>query len=455
MRLFLKIFLTFLIAMGAVITVTLAVTPTLGQGSMTARWRRLENGALGVYAQTAAEIYERDGADALDAYLIRVNGIASIHAYLFDRSGEVSHLAAPAHAVELARSGGSSGEIKFQLRPTAMWTVRQVAGPSGHEYLLVSEISKLLPAFSVSATRVLSVCAVAALICFWLARHVSRPIVQMRAAALRISEGHFSTRVGKSVGRRRDEIGDLGRDFDQMAGRLETLVAAQQRLLADISHELRSPLTRLNVALALARRASGDPAQPALDRIEREAERLNTLIGQLSMLSLMESGMIVRRRDSVALGDLVREVVDDADFEARSVHSTVRLDAPPDTSDAFTLTGDAELLRSAIENVIRNAVRYTPENGQVSVTLTRSQTTPPEAFIHVRDHGPGIPEPLLKEVFQPFYRVDPSRDRQSGGVGLGLAITEHAVHLHGGRVEAANASDGGLEVAISLPLAAS
>jgi signal transduction histidine kinase len=228
------------------------------------------------------------------------------------------------------------------------------------------------------------------------------------------------------------------------------MVKAQQRLLGDISHELRSPLARLGVALGLARQRSGPEANGALDRIERESDNLNEMISQLLALTRLESGTDGRKRTEVDLTALVREVVKDADYEARSVNRSVQVVS----SDNCAINGVEELLRSAVENVVRNAVRYTPEGTAVEVALRKQNGNGDHfAVISVRDRGKGVPEEALEKIFRPFYRTEDARDRQSGGgTGLGLAITERAVRMHGGSVQATNAADGGLAIEMRLDL---
>jgi two-component system, OmpR family, sensor histidine kinase CpxA len=235
-----------------------------------------------------------------------------------------------------------------------------------------------------------------------------------------------------------------------MAERLESMVKAQQRLLGDISHELRSPLARLGVALGLARKRSGSEANGALDRIERESDNLNEMISQLLTLTRLESGTDGRKRSQVDLDTLVREVSEDADFEARSLNRSVQVVA----SDKCSINGVEDLLRSAVENVVRNAVRFTPEGTAVEVSLRKQNGSRDNyAVISVRDRGNGVPAESLEKIFRPFYRTEDARDRQSGGgTGLGLAITERAVRMHGGTVEAANAPEGGLAVEMRFHL---
>jgi len=272
-----------------------------------------------------------------------------------------------------------------------------------------------------------------------LARRVGRPLSELVDAANRIEAADYSVRVAEEPQGGSDLRG-LSRAFNSMAERLESMVKAQQRLLGDISHELRSPLARLGVALGLARQRSGAEANGALDRIERESDNLNEMISQLLTLTRLETGTDGRKRTDVDLAALVKEVADDADFEARSLNRAVQVVS----SDNCSIKGVEELLRSAVENVVRNAVRYTPEGSAVEVALTRQNG---HAVISVRDRGHGVPEEALEKIFRPFYRTEDARDRQSGGgTGLGLAITERAVRMHGGSVQAVNAADGGLTV---------
>jgi two-component system sensor histidine kinase CpxA len=260
----------------------------------------------------------------------------------------------------------------------------------------------------------------------------------MQKVAERFGEGDFSARIGS---RRKDELGKLARALDAMAARIQTLLAAERRLLADISHELRSPLARLGVAVELAR--SGPNPAAALDRIQKESDRLNSLVGELLQVTRAEGDPSARRSEPVSLDALLGSIIDDAQVEAGARGCAVHFSE----TAAVTAPGDPELLRRAAENVIRNAVRYTPQGTSVQVALHADDG---RARISVRDFGPGVPEEALPQIFNPFYRVESGRDRASGGVGLGLAIAKRAVELHGGTVSARNA-DPGLLVEITLP----
>jgi two-component system sensor histidine kinase CpxA len=463
--LFLKIFLWFGLAM-VVVNIASFATGVITERQFQPPRANPMAPMFGVYAQTAAEIFERDGPSALAAYLERVERASRIRAVVLDERGEeVSGRTVPARAREVAKRASESVPFVFdfprQSQPLAAQAVRS---PHGARYTLVGELPKpdfptppprlgepgsLRFALRLLGQRLLPLLLIGALFCYWLARYLATPIVKLRDATHELADGNLAARVSHRLIKRRDEIGYLGRDFNLMAGRIESLVEAQRRLLSDISHELRSPLARLGVALGIARRRAGPEVGVALDRIEREAERINEMIGQLLTLSHVENDTEGLKTVKIDLCALVREVADDADFEARGRDRSVRV-LP---CAACSMTGVVELLRSAVENVVRNAVYYTAEGTEVEVAL-RCEDEQPEkyAVVSVRDHGAGVPEEAIDKIFRPFYRVEDARERQTGGTGLGLAIAARAVRLHGGTITAANSSGAGLVVEIRLPV---
>ena len=296
--------------------------------------------------------------------------------------------------------------------------------------------------------RLLAVAMTGGIVCYGLARYLTSPVGRLQKVTRQLAQGDLKTRAGLTLRKRGDEFADLAEDFDRMAERIESLITSQRVLLSDISHELRSPLARLGVALELARKRAPQEAQTSLDRIELEAARMNELIGQLLKLTELENRGQPDDLQLVSLTQLVEEVVADANYEAARQNRAVRM---TDSTDCV-VRGAPDLLRSAIENVVRNALRYTADDTEVEVAVrSRRGDGRPYAQVVVSDHGPGVPETELHEIFRPFLRVGDARDRQSGGSGLGLAIAERVVRIHGGAVRASNVSSGGLRVQLDLP----
>jgi two-component system sensor histidine kinase CpxA len=292
-------------------------------------------------------------------------------------------------------------------------------------------------------------------VCYVLARQLTRPILRLRQASTQIAEGKLDARVDASVEQRGDEFGALGRDFNAMAARIQDLLSSQRQLISDVSHEVRSPLARMNLALDLARRRLGN--DPAFDRLGMDLEKLNEMIGRLLTIAKLENGAVPLDRETVELCRMVGEIVEDAQIEARERRCTILCECAGD----FKTPGDENLLRSAIENVIRNAVYYTHPDTEIRVELTsrrdaEGNIAPGDVVVlRVSDRGPGVPEADRRKIFKPFYRVAEARDRQSGGAGLGLAIASRVISMHRGRIAAANREGGGLEVTIELPASTS
>jgi two-component system sensor histidine kinase CpxA len=447
--LFLKIFIWFwlgmILAMVALFFLFAAIRPTPSNRP----WRDLS--LMGSTAQKAGETYDREGQAALAAYLKEFEQSNSIDSILLNDQGvELSGHEVPAGWADLARRAAKSGIAQFNVSSTALVVAQQVVTPQGHHYVYVSRLPRTSPSFNFRALalRLIVVSLIGGLLCYGLARYLTTDIRKLRETTHEFADGNLGARVGAKLVKRHDEIAQLGRDFNLMAERLQASVAAQHRLLGDISHELRSPLARMSVALELARKRAAPEAKSALDRMEREAETLNEMIGQLLSLTRLESGTDGLRRTEVDLGRLLRDVAEDADFEAQSRNRSVEIIA----CDKCSTSGTEDLLRSAVENVVRNAVRYTAEGTKVEIALNTQNGASNSAVIKVRDHGHGVPEELMENIFRPFYRTADARDRESGGTGLGLAITARAVRLHGGTVTAANAVGGGLVVTMTLPL---
>jgi two-component system, OmpR family, sensor kinase len=277
-----------------------------------------------------------------------------------------------------------------------------------------------------------------------LAWHFAKPIRRLRQAFDDIAAGKFDTRIGHP-GKRGDELTDLGRDFDRMAHRLESVLQAQRQLLHDVSHEMRSPLARLQAAIGLARQRP-DRVDTWLDRIERESMRMDGMIGEVLALARLDGGADPQTQDEISVDELAAQVMDDARFEAQAAGKSVVLEP----GGPATVRGSAELLHSAIENVVRNAVKHTADGSEVrtSVACDRAAGV---VRVTVCDQGPGVPEEELGLIFRPFQRGSQNGDLP--GHGLGLAIAERVVQSHGGEISARNREGGGLCVEIVLPLA--
>jgi two-component system OmpR family sensor kinase len=280
--------------------------------------------------------------------------------------------------------------------------------------------------------------------------YLAGPIERLRAGLARVGEGDFGVRVYAQVARRRDEMAELARSFDLMAERLQQVLEARERLLHDVSHEFRSPLTRLLLAVELARRTP-ERSMASLERIEHEAQRLNAMVGELLTLSRAEFAA-ARSETWFAVADLLSALIADAAFEAEAKGVVVKAEpsAPGGDRVGPVINGSPELLRKGIDNVLRNAVKVSRPGQTVSVSLTAPAAAPGRLRIEVSDQGPGVPPAELKRIFEPFVRLEDQPP--GGGFGLGLAIARSAAHAHNGTVRAVNRPDGGLTVVFELPV---
>jgi signal transduction histidine kinase len=282
-----------------------------------------------------------------------------------------------------------------------------------------------------------------AVVSLLLARYFSRPVRVLRDATHAIAAGNLDVQVAALMGGRRDELGALAVEFDAMAVRLRILLETRQTLLRDVSHELRSPLARMQIALGLARRPAADLAKE-LDRIEHEAQRLDDLIGEILSLSRLDDPVRQLQQEDVDIYELLDTLCDAGRLEGEARQIDVQLQCPV----ALHVNGDRELLYRAVENVLRNAVRFSPNGGIVNV---RAVARARGMELSIEDQGPGVPPESIRHIFEPFYRVADARDRDSGGHGIGLAIAARVINLHHGSISATNLSTGGLRVSIHLP----
>ena len=448
-RLFWKIFLSFWAAL------ILFAGAAMLTASHYLEQARMENAAISPRARLlshvsdAQRIAERDGVDGLKAWLREIDRREPIPLFLLDHNG-ADLLGRPLPlgiAERLARETMRPGH--GPMGPRLRLEIRL---PDDTEYRLIADyqgvtLGRVLDRPHVIALPLILAALVSGLVCFLLARYLTAPLGRLRRATEAYAAGDLSARVAPTLGTRKDEVADLAHAFDHMAQRLQELMASQRQLLSDVSHELRSPLARLQVALGLARQRVAGQADAEFDRIERESERLNDLIGQLLSLAKLEASTAPSTREAVDLAELLTSIASDADYEARASRRRVAITR----SEPAVIQGEARLLHSALENIVRNAVRYTPEDTSVNLSLERDREKPDSWRIVIRDQGPGVPDEMLPRLFEPFVRVGDARDRASGGYGLGLAIAQKAVRLHGGEVSARNEPAGGFSVVVTLP----
>jgi signal transduction histidine kinase len=382
----------------------------------------------------ARHAYETGGRASLQDALARfLQTTRAKGAILTDENGV--DLVTGANYSDLVRE--ARGWTRFPFSGRGGTTYARFSRDGRYCYFLVVEPSTVF--FWNLRPAHLLVLLVAVLLCYALAYYLTVPLRRLRKALDRFGRGELDARAEES---RHDELGELAGSFNTMAGQIQTLVDAERRLLLDVSHELRSPLARLNVAVELAR-SSGAQGLP-LDRIQKEADRLNDLIGQMLEASRLETGAAARRLERIQLDELVGGLVEDCSIEAKARGCALAL---AKETPHIAVEGDSELLRRAIENVVRNAIRYAPPASNVEVAVENGGG---RARVRVRDYGPGVPEQSLPRLFDAFYRVDPDRNRGSGGVGLGLSIARRAVELHHGTLRAWNVTPG-LLVEIELP----
>lgn len=347
---------------------------------------------------------------------------------------------------------GREKALKKQRRSRSRANTRKLQDANGAVYRLVSigraPPRRLLAPGSMGVGMRLVVAAmVSAVLSLLLARYLAAPLGQLSLASRRLATGDLTTRVGAPLDQRKDEFGQLAMDLDEMAHRLQLYQQSNQRLLRDVSHELRSPLARLRVALEIARNKDQSRVVEELNRIELESERLETLVDEVLGLLRESTGSQSLQLVKFDLCELLQDLVTTVNYETGETDQTIELELAP----TLMLNADRELLWRAFENLLRNALVHAGGYGGIQVAA--SQTSENEIQVAVRDAGPGIAEHHIERVFEPFYRVDEARNRKTGGHGLGLAIAASAVRRHGGRISAANRTGGGLEILVTLPCA--
>lgn len=402
-------------------------------------------------AQDADQAYASGGRDALAAWAARQRR-QGVEATLYEHGEPLVPIRmSPRLRTQLPDWLAAGRSVVVQPRPGFYVAVQQVTGADGHARQLVAMSRSHVRLRPHTRDAILLVVQLAlsllfiGLVGWWVARSVARPVEALRRATQRMAEGELSARVGRQGGMTHDELAQLADDFDTMAERIEALVAHDRSVLQDLSHELRSPLARLQLILDLARR--GDPRDEAaayFEQAEQEIGRLDRMLGDMLALSRMEGGLPGVEREPLDLAEIARDCLAQSKLDADAHDVRLRLvgDGP------LMVMGNATLLERALDNLLANAIKFSPPGGNIELALRADRG---EAELGLRDHGPGVPPHELDSLFRPFFRG--SNAERAEGHGLGLAIVQRVVDVHGGSVVARNAEGGGLEVRLRLPLA--
>lgn len=459
-RLGLRIFLAIFVALALFAVTSAGITSWL-----LATQHRAATQELGAITAEAAATLDREGEEGLLEWAARVERNARSTTTNDAANGPSNDL--PPHVLVLDESGVDllGREVPKEI-VDRFAAARDAAKRSGDDEIRIADLPELLSAdgdryflyalknspplpgpFGLQDARiplVLAAVLLALLTSSLLALSITRPVRALQRVTRSLAAGDLDVRVPREVTTRRDELGRLGTSFDSMARRLGEALRARERLLRDVSHEIRSPLTRIRLAIELARDGVGTELQ--LARVDSEVERLDALVGNILDVARLESGAEILRRDRLDLVTLIDRIAADAAFEAQARGCSVRWRNPADDCE---IDGDADWTGAAIENVVRNALHHAPRDSVVELQL---DILPGSYELHVRDQGPGVPEQDLERIFEPFHRVAPDRSRDSGGAGLGLAITSRVMRAEGGGCRARNLARG-LEISLWWPRA--
>lgn len=405
------------------------------------------------YANAAVATFESGRRTALLKWLKQIGLSRHMAIYLLSSTGEIVGVDAPPDNVKKIAENLLKDQLSEGIFSYGNLLVsHEILSTSGKFYRLAAVSEKPISYFvSVPLAgltiRLTVAIFISGLICYLLSLYLTQPLRTLGMAAKSIATGKLHTRVGPVRGHKKDEIAELSNDFDRMAEQLEALISSKERLLQDISHELRSPIARLNIAIELAKNKTMHLADPEFSRMELESSRLNALIGEILDFARLEKSTTELELAPTNLSALLSDIIYDANYEFGN--DAQRLKAG--ILQPCQLELDKRLIHRAIENIVRNALHYTSPEQHVYISLQYSEAKD-QVYIDVMDNGPGVPEDQLEKIFNPFYRVDSSRTKKTGGYGLGLAIASRAVALHQGDIMAKNIATGGLLVRITLPV---
>lgn len=447
--LFVKIFLWFCLTVAASSLLVLVLAGLTGSQPFGRRWMAMTQD---LYAHSALDFYSTSGASALARYLATLRTNSGIEGHLLTPDGsDVLGAPYPQHADHVFREALRTGVSQLHLGRywTAATCLRSPPASSAISYVFVMEAhphegfldGKFLRA---AAPRFLGAALLFALFCFLLARHITQPIQVLQNASSRMASGDLTVRTMPALGRRTDELATMASAFDTMAARIENLLQTQHQMLADISHELRSPLTRISVSLELLRRGEYDVLEP----MQADLDRLNQMIGQILDLMRFEIPDATTPLAAVDLVPILAEIVESAALEGRGANKSVILSA---ASRPYNVLADESHLRTCIENIVRNALQHSPEDGRISIVIESVNAN--RVGIRVEDNGPGVPEDALPRIFEPFFRVPGIGKSHPLGSGLGLSLSARIVARYHGTITASNLTPHGLSVSLTFPSA--
>ena len=449
-RLFLKIFFWYWLTAWGMIAIVLLGIRLTGMRQVSAP--NMYATVAPILAAEAVKAYESGGAEAFARFSQGNDHERERQLFLLDGfNKDVLSRPLSEDGLRVAQAAKDGQLVVFRGHIAAY----KFVSSSGHPYILMlylkSDLRQIADALLGGGLPfTLSLILLVTVLCLGLAYHIAWPIHSIQSTARRVAQGDLKARVPPSVSRRFDELAALAKDFDSMVNRLDSLIQTQKKLLNSVSHELRSPLARINISLALLRKRFSRDSDDLFQRLDRDVVRIDLLMGQLLTLSRLEARFSSAERQDVDFAQLVEEVAADANFEAEALGKSVTFQ----TSDSIILrNADPDALRSACENIIRNAVRFTRQGSDVQIVLEVDRSAPhPLALLSVRDHGPGVPEDSLEAIFEPFYRINGDVEAM-GGNGLGLAIASEAIRMHRGTIRAENLQPTGLEIIVLLPIA--
>lgn len=444
-RLFWKIFLPFWVAQ-ALLLGALYLRVHYRINSEHPWWIQPERHQMPILADLAARTFQEQGPAGLQQLMDGLSLSRRSRFWLVDAGGhELTNRPVPDKVLHGALAAEQNQGLYHSVEANVL--AARATTPQG-QYVLIAEltspsISERVPGDILWTLKLGTLFS--AIVCLLIAHYLTKPIERLRDATHELARGNLDIRAGENLGNRQDEIADLVRDFDSMAGELRNQIQSERNLLSGVSHELRSPIARMRLALTIARHAREPERNEMLDRIEQDTVQLDSMLERILTVARLESGQLQPTFAPIDLNDVIEDVLHGANFEAVATGATITYHG----SGEIKVTGDAGLLHSAVENLVRNAMFYCGRQGRIDVTLAKANDT---AVISVRDNGPGVPEAALPMLFKPFYRVDDSRGTTTGGMGLGLAIVRNAVAVHGGTAVARNVSPHGLEVELRLPV---